>query len=144
MMDRSAASVSSAEPARRAIAVDFDGVLHQYTSPWRVDAEGHGAIDDPPVPGAIGWLCEMVEIFDVWIFTCRMLDSRRSHVERRIRAWLAAHDCPQRVIDALHFTHEKPHVDVYIDDRGFRFEGTFPTAGEISALRVTWNKRPAT
>ena len=83
----------------------------------------------------------MVERFDVWIFTCRLLHPKRSHTERRIREWLAANDCPQHVIDQLHFTHEKPHADVYLDDRAMRFEGTFPTREEIAAASVPWNKR---
>lgn len=138
---RTAASIPTAQPTRRAIAVDFDGVLHAYTSAWRIDEHGHGAIDDPPVLGAIAWLEQMVEHFDVWIFTCRMLDPRRSHVEQRIRDWLLVHGLSPIALARLLFTHEKPHADVYIDDRGFRFEGRFPTVAELAELRTPWNKR---
>ena len=39
------------------ICVDFDGVLHSYTSGWR----GAGNIPDPPVDGALEWLIDAVE-----------------------------------------------------------------------------------
>lgn len=41
-------------PQRYTLAVDFDGVLHQYTTPWSNAA----TIPDPPVDGAIAWLNE--------------------------------------------------------------------------------------
>lgn len=139
--NRRADRVPSEMPERRSIAVDFDGVIHAYTSGWRVDEQGHGCIDDDPVPGAIEWLSEIVQHYDVWIFSCRMLDSRRSHVERRMRRWLYRHGASESLVDALHFTHEKPHADVYLDDRGLRFEGTFPSLETIRAAATPWNKR---
>ena len=37
---------------RPILCVDFDGVIHSYTSGW----EGIDMIPDPPVEGAIKWL----------------------------------------------------------------------------------------
>ena len=51
-------------PTRRGLpilALDFDGVLHSYTSGW----QGADVISDPPVPGAIEFLMEAVEHFEV-------------------------------------------------------------------------------
>lgn len=125
-------------PARYAIAVDFDGVIHQHVSPWIGDPTH---IPDPPVPGAIAWLESMVARYDIFIFTCRLLTPRRSPVERAMCAWLAAHGAPEHVVHALHFVSEKPHAGVYLDDRAMRFEGRFPGTGEIDAAAVPWNKR---
>ena len=36
----------------RTVLVDFDGVIHSYTSPFTTPDE----IKDPPVPGAFEWL----------------------------------------------------------------------------------------
>ena len=36
----------------KTILLDFDGVIHSYTSGWK----GAGVIPDPPVPGAIDFL----------------------------------------------------------------------------------------
>lgn len=127
-------------PARWSIAVDFDGVIHQHVSPWTGDP---AHIPDPPVPGAIAFLTAMVERYDVFIFTCRLLTPRRSPVERAMCAWLASHGAPEAVIHALHFASEKPHAGVYLDDRAMRFEGSFPTVAAIDAHAVPWNKRPA-
>ena len=126
-------------PARYAIAVDFDGVIHQHVSPWIGDPTH---IPDPPVPGAIAWLESMVARYDIFIFTCRLLTPRRSPVERAMCAWLAKHGAPQHVVHALHFVSEKPHAGVYLDDRAMRFEGRFPSGAEIDAAAVPWNKRP--
>jgi hypothetical protein len=48
---------------RYTVAVDFDGVIHSYASPW-VNAE---TIPDPPVDGAIAWLNEIADDFEVVI-----------------------------------------------------------------------------
>ena len=52
-------------PKKRTIAVDFDGVIHSYTSPFdRMTL-------DPPIEGAIPWLEEMVGEFHVVIHSSR-------------------------------------------------------------------------
>jgi len=39
------------------LCVDFDGVIHSYTSKWVDEA----TIPDPPVPGALRWLWKATE-----------------------------------------------------------------------------------
>lgn len=89
------------------------GVLHSYVSGWT----GSRPVD-PPVEGAR----EAVEAFlaggySVVIFTCRALtdDGRRGTIE-----WLQEHGFP--VCDVTAF---KPHALLYVDDRAFRFEGSW-------------------
>ena len=125
-------------PYRQAIAVDFDGVIHQHISPWIGDPTH---IPDPPVPGAIAFLATMVEHYEVFIFTCRLLTPKRSSVERAMCRWLATHGASEAVIHALHFASEKPHAGIYLDDRALRFEGFFPDVAAIEAAAVPWNKR---
>lgn len=48
------------------IAVDFDGVIHGYTRGW-----ADGTIYDPPIPGAITGLRQLMEQDSVFIFTTR-------------------------------------------------------------------------
>lgn len=48
------------------IAVDFDGVIHAYSKGWQ-----DGTIYDPPLPGAILGLRELMEQDSVFIFTAR-------------------------------------------------------------------------
>src|SRR5690606_9529026 len=52
---------------RKTLAIDFDGVLHAYTSGW----QGALEIPDPPVEGAIAWLEAAAERFDLAIFSVR-------------------------------------------------------------------------
>lgn len=123
---------------RYTVAVDFDGVLHAYTSPWT----NAWTIPDPPIFGAIEWLADAVRKFDVVIFStrCRSWRGRLA-----IRAWLKKH-CGSLYYDAPGYPGVenvklagKPMALMYIDDRAYRFEGRFPTADEIHSARP-WNK----
>ena len=121
------------EAQRRTLCVDFDGVLHSYTSPWA----GADVIPDAPVPGAFPFLAAAVLRFRVAVF------SARSHQPGGIdamRQWFAAHALPDYALDALEFPTEKPQAIVYIDDRGWRFDGTWPSLDELAAFQP-WNRR---
>lgn len=117
---------------RRTLCVDFDGVLHSYTSPWA----GAEVIPDPPVPGALAFLASAVERFRVAVF------SARSHQPGGIdamRVWLSRHGLAADVVVRLEFPTEKPQAIVYLDDRGWRFDGTFPSLDDLAAFRP-WNR----
>lgn len=93
------------------IAVDFDGVLHSYTSGWT----GWVPVD-PPEPGArefIDWmLAQGLEV---------VVTSARAHSEEgaeAIRSWLAAYGFPE-----LRVTNEKVRAAAYIDDRAVPYLG---------------------
>jgi hypothetical protein len=120
---------------RRTLAVDFDGVLHAYTSGWKGQLE----IVDPPIPGAFAWLTEIVRDFDVIVFSSR-LNPRGVPIEvviESFRAWFLRHGLPPETLTRLQFWTGvgKPMALVYIDDRGYRFEGHFPGARELLAMR---------
>ena len=66
---------------RYTVAVDFDGVIHSYLTPWK---NAH-TIPDPPVDGAIVWLWEILQSFDVVIFSTRCKSWRG---RRAMRQWL--------------------------------------------------------
>lgn len=112
------------------MAVDCDGVLHSYTSGWC----GADSLPDPPVPGAIEWLNAIVEKFDVVILTTR---GDQPGGNEAVSAYLREHGYTG---PELKVTSHKVPALVYIDDRGWRFEGTFPTADEIHRARP-WNKQ---
>lgn len=48
------------------LAIDFDGVIHQYSKGWY-----DGTIYDPPMPGAIEGLRQLMEQHAVFVFTTR-------------------------------------------------------------------------
>jgi hypothetical protein len=116
---------------RYTVAVDFDGVLHSYSSPW----SGADVCPDPPVPGAIDWLHAMVEKFEVVILTTR---GDQEGGNEAVREWLREHgyNGPD-----LRVTSQKVPALVYVDDRAWRFEGdNFPTPDEVHRA-IPWNKR---
>ncbi len=108
------------------IAVDFDGVIHSYLTPW-VNAE---TIPDPPIPGAIEWLNKMREKFEVVIFTTR---GKTAEGRVAVQDYLFAHGWTGDEIPNV--TAEKPPALIYLDDRAMRFAGAYPTADEIHAAR---------
>lgn len=126
---------------RKTVAVDFDGVIHAYTSPW---VAPH-VIPDGPVEGAIEWLYSTIQRLDVVIFStrCRTWRGRRA-----MRRWLKKHaeglwreSLGLRGLEDIRFSYRKIPALVYLDDRARRFEGpgTFPTVREIYRARP-WNK----
>lgn len=122
------------------VAVDFDGVIHSYVSPW-VNAR---IIPDPPVDGAISWLFETIQSFNVAILSTR---NHQFGGKRAMRHWLKAsagnvwYDGPgHRGLENIAFPKHKPAALVYIDDRAVRFTGSnWPSKKEIHRLRP-WNK----
>ena len=136
-------------PDRYTVAVDFDGVIHAFDTPWTAVE----VIPDPPVEGAMDWLVETIQHLDVVIFSVR---GRRLTGRRAMRDWLREHTPPGcwqsrggvggkptfHGLDSVRFVTDKPPCLLYLDDRGWRFEGpgTFPTVGEICTA-APWNKR---
>lgn len=130
------------------ICVDFDGVIHSYSSGW----QGVDVISDDPVPGAIEWLQEHLPVPDalgghcvdhrgpvVQIYSSR--SKERSGV-KAMKAWLVKHGLPREYISdgILEFPTQKPAAFLTIDDRAICFTGKFPSAQEIMSFKP-WNKR---
>lgn len=122
------------------ISIDFDGVLHAYTSGWK----GATVIPDGPVPGAIRWLCDLVDPLQgddaVKVVVCSAR-ARRPWGWLAVRAWLKREIIAHKgdgfghdIFDMISVTSRKPAAIVYVDDRAWRFDGkTFPTAEQLRA-----------
>lgn len=68
-------------PAKH-ICIDFDGVIHSYTSGW----QGNSTISDPPVPGAFEFLLTLIENnYLPCIYSSR---SRSFFGRRAMKKWL--------------------------------------------------------
>ncbi|HMM78123.1 MAG TPA: hypothetical protein PJ986_20665 [Gammaproteobacteria bacterium] len=131
------------------ICVDFDGVIHSYTSGW----QGVATIPDPPVPGAIEWLMAHLPVPDelgmappyegpvVQIYSSR---SKSWFGRRAMKKWLIKYGLPPAYIGdgILKFPVKKPAAFLTIDDRAICFSGQFPTAAEMLAFKP-WYKRGA-
>lgn len=117
---------------RYTLAVDFDGVLHNYDGRWK----GHSSIEGEPVDGAIAWLREILDEFDVVIHTTR---GATVLGQNAVLTWLERAGLELELYPTLHVTDEKPPALAYLDDRALRFQGVFPTAQEIHNARP-WNR----
>ena len=131
---------------RYEIACDWDGVIDSYATGHK---ERPDVFNDPPVPGAIAWLTEChVEGRSVIINSTRLEHDDHvlgAEIEAAMKAYLIANGCPVDVAHGLHFwTGEgKPRAKIYIDDRGYRFEGVFPSVKEMDGMDV-WNRNART
>lgn len=95
------------------VCVDFDGVLNSYKS-WRGPTE----IDDP-VPGAQEFMRALIAAG----LTPVVLTTRAESPEGRkaIFLWMERHGFPSGIL----VTNQNVAATLYVDDRGFRFEGDF-------------------
>lgn len=130
---------------RPTICVDFDGVIHSYTSPWTKETEIH----DPPVPGAMEFLRRCTDHFTVCVLSTR---SRNPLAVHAMQGWMIDHWRPgepdgdaaaeefNRWFSKIEFPTEKPPAILYIDDRAMLFTGSWPTVEEIQNF-IPWNKR---
>jgi hypothetical protein len=127
------------------LCVDFDGVVHLYTSPWT----NASTISDGPVPNALRWLWRATEWFNVQIYSSR---SKEPAGVVAMRDWMIEHsrqefgdDHPMAGTDDAYpigFAHEKPAAFLTIDDRALPFEGDWSDFEPADLLHFKpWNKR---
>lgn len=128
------------------LCIDFDGVLHSYTTPW-VNAT---TIPDPPVLGAIQFLLDAEPYFRIAVFSSR---SHQSGGIDAMRAWLAYHIADyfssmplalqQITVDQfmaqIEWPTAKPPALVTLDDRAVTFTGVWPTISQLQAFKP-WNR----
>lgn len=139
------------------LCLDFDGVIHSYSSGWK----GAHVIPDGPVPGAIPYLLHALEHFEVAIFSSRSKSLRGRWAMKRWLAreiadhWESGGMAPSLVececwgdAAGVHRRFSwpwfKPSALIAIDDRALTFNGDW-RSGEytVEALRrfKPWNKR---
>ena len=112
------------------LCLDFDGVLHSYTSGWH----GVGTVKDEPVPGALEAVEEYVKAFHVAVFSSRSyLPSGVSAMQK----YLKRHGFP---VSDLRFPTDKPPSRIGLDDRVMTFNGTFPSVEELMNFQP-WYKQ---
>ena len=133
--------------SKQILCLDFDGVLHSYTSGW----QGAEIVSDPPVEGAIDFIVSAMKYFEIYIFS-----SRSSQVRgiRAMQAWL--HDqfyahfyTPSgftkeaaefmSLFERIKWPTEKPPAFLTIDDRTITFTGEWPSIEDLKNFKP-WNK----
>jgi hypothetical protein len=117
------------------LCLDFDGVIHSYTSGWH----GVDIIADPPVDHAFEMIAKYMEDFEVCVVTSRLSrdnlkDVNPSNVpmaEEQIKGvmhtWFRQHGMSEGVLSKLELRGDKPAgFFLLLDDRALQFKGTFP------------------
>jgi hypothetical protein len=124
------------------LCVDWDGVVHSYTSGWK----GAAVIPDPPVPGALEWLYRASKLFNVVIYSTR---SKDPEAIMAMRIWLGYHahaSLPElqafELLAVVCFAYEKPPAFLTIDDRAICFDGDWSKLEPEKLLDFKpWNQR---
>lgn len=113
---------------RPILLLDFDGVLHSYTSGYTSDED----IPDSPNPGAQEFVLKAMEQFEVCVHSGRC--SGPAGI-KAIEEWLHTWGFPPiRVLD------HKPPAFVILDDRALTFNGTWPDVQALRDFRPWWDK----
>lgn len=142
--------VSERQPYRPTIAVDFDGVIYHRPKTER----GNMDYSADPVPGAMHFLRSILGPFSVVLFSARWAGHDGEASCAAAKKWLieqlTRYNRDQQrknrpgiivaeIMDKLTLTATKPVAKVYIDDRAWKFEGTFPTAQQLWDFK-TWSE----
>lgn len=139
---------------RKTLILDFDGVLHAYTSKYTYAHE----VLDGPVPGAMAFLVAAMERFEVAIVSSR---SHEPGGRAAMANWILDHITQERFgvsytgrryygdeideglslihLGLLRFPLHKPPAHLTIDDRAITFMGVWPSLEIIDSF-VPWNK----
>lgn len=123
------------------LCLDFDGVLHSYSSGW----QGASVIPDEPVPGALDFLTKALRHFSVAIYSSR--SSQPFGIEA-MKFWLGVQFAKQgmetselmAIMKEISFPSEKPPAFLTIDDRAITFTGQWPVVEELLLFKP-WNKQ---
>ena len=115
--------------SKQTVVVDFDGVIHSYTSGW----QGVGVIPDPPVPG----IKEAINNIRSAGYEVIVVSTRCASPEGRVALfqYLNRHG-----IEVDDIRKEKPPAIVYIDDRAICFDGHPETLLAKIMHFTPWNK----
>ncbi len=130
------------------VCVDFDGVVHEYSSGW----QGADVIPDPPIVDTLKVLYEYLDAgLTIAIHSAR--SAQPGGIEA-MRNWLNKHDFEYRkamkpvqepLAWEIMFPICKPAAGMYIDDRGYPYNGpgTLPDPGVIKLFRPwNWKLKP--
>lgn len=123
------------------LCLDFDGVIHSYTSGWK----GARNIPDDPTEGALEFMLDALrQSWDVAVHSSR---ARYWGGRRAMRHWLYRHaglnlwyeSIEGPGLEDVRFVLLKPPALITLDDRAITFTGEWPTFTTLRAFKP-WNK----
>lgn len=122
-------------PGKMKVAFDFDGVIHSYKSGW----QGADVIPDTPVEGAIRMLINLISMYTIQVCIFSSRNFQEGGIEA-MKKYLIDNGLQEHLVDEIEFPLIKEGFHLFIDDRAFAFEGTFPSIDYILNFKA-WNKR---
>jgi hypothetical protein len=132
------------------ICLDWDGVIHSYTSGW----VSVGVIPDAPVPGAMDFIFSVIQSgqFKLAIHSSRssdviglgamqeyLIEHMKAYLEDRFTGGRADTAARELVFTRIEWPTSKPAAWLTLDDRAWTFMGRWPLLEEIAAFKP-WNK----
>lgn len=127
--------------AKPILCIDFDGVIHTYTTPWTVAHEIHDTVTE----GFFEWAKEAEKYFQLVVYSSR---SKVPEAVAAMRLWVEREyvvECGDlEGFPEFEFSAVKPAAFMTIDDRAICFEGDW-TDPKLSPATIRnfkpWNKR---
>lgn len=116
------------------LCLDFDGVIHSYSSGW----QGHSIVSDAPVPGFLEFAQEALAHFRVMIYSSRSLnESGISAMRQWIEKWAkqGPNFSGKEWWLELEWPQYKPSAFVTIDDRALTFTGIWPAMEQLLSFK---------
>lgn len=145
---------------KKIICFDFDGVIHEYTSPWTREDEIH----DGPVEGVFDFMCKLILTgeYEIAVYSSRsksyagvnamriwmtynfekyaFKEKKDFYVKQFIDSIDPLDSVVLSFIGNLSFPETKPHAFISIDDRAITFRGTFRDMFEKIENFKPWNR----
>lgn len=123
------------------LCLDFDGVIHSYTSKWVAT----DIIPDPPTEGFFGWAQEADKVFKLVVYSSRSrtpagLSAMQTWMHRQTQTWRDKGGFG--MIPKFDYAYEKPPAFITIDDRAVRFNGDWSELEPTELIKFkTWNHK---
>lgn len=123
------------------LCLDFDGVIHSYTTGWK----GADVIPDPPVSGAFEFMRFALEHFEVYIYSSRSdqpggIAAMQKWLDMETMKYYGYYNGPPAWVKSIKWPTAKPAARVTLDDRAITFTGTWPSFKELLEFKP-WNKK---
>lgn len=125
------------------LCLDFDGVIHSYTSGWK----GADVILDLPVSGSVAFICSALPYFTVAIYSSRSgqsggIDAMQRWLSNAMHAAGMYPETAAQVLEQIEWPTEKPPAMLTIDDRAICFNGQWADYDPVELLKFQpWNKK---
>ena len=120
------------------LCLDFDGVIHSYTSGW----QGADEIPDQPVPGAMHFIAAAVDHFTVQIFSARTnqiggMEAMQEYMQKNLTTTFGIEKAKE-VYNQIGWPVHKPPAMITLDDRAIQFTGQWPALSDLLNFKP-WN-----